>query len=235
MWQSVLIRAIRIPIRKRILELYDRGRSTREIAQFSGFASRRCGACASSFGSVARWSRRRTCADARHCSPKSGSSDCGICYRSSPMPRWPSWARGWTGRFAPPRSISGCGGWVGSLKETLAAAEQKRPDVAAKRARWHKQLAAEPPAHLVFLDESGANTKMTRLRGGAGWAKTVPTCATSSNESASIPKTDLASCSPTNGESRGKLTLTSPVPQTSRPHVYNRPVPKRPFNFQPSE
>jgi transposase len=37
LWQSVLMRAIPIPIRKRILELYDRGKSTREIAQFSGF------------------------------------------------------------------------------------------------------------------------------------------------------------------------------------------------------
>ena len=37
MWQSVLMRAIPIPIRKRILELYERDRSTREIAQFSGF------------------------------------------------------------------------------------------------------------------------------------------------------------------------------------------------------
>ena len=31
------MRAIPIPIRKRILELYDSGRSTRDIAQFSGF------------------------------------------------------------------------------------------------------------------------------------------------------------------------------------------------------
>jgi transposase len=31
------MRAIPIAIRKRILELYDRGKSTREIAQFSGF------------------------------------------------------------------------------------------------------------------------------------------------------------------------------------------------------
>src|ERR1017187_787249 len=31
------MRAIPIPIRKRILELYDRGKSTREIARFSGF------------------------------------------------------------------------------------------------------------------------------------------------------------------------------------------------------
>ena len=31
------MRAIPIPIRKRILELYERGKSTREISQFSGF------------------------------------------------------------------------------------------------------------------------------------------------------------------------------------------------------
>lgn len=31
------MRAIPIPIRKRILELYERGKNTREIAQFSGF------------------------------------------------------------------------------------------------------------------------------------------------------------------------------------------------------
>lgn len=37
MWQSMLMRAIPIPIRKRILELYERGKSTREVAQFSGF------------------------------------------------------------------------------------------------------------------------------------------------------------------------------------------------------
>ena len=31
------MRAIPVPIRKRILELYERGKGTREIAQFSGF------------------------------------------------------------------------------------------------------------------------------------------------------------------------------------------------------
>ena len=39
--------------------------------------------------------------------------------------------------------------------------------MAEKRARWHEQLAAERTTHLVFVDESGANTKMTRLRGRA--------------------------------------------------------------------
>jgi transposase len=37
--------------------------------------------------------------------------------------------------------------------------------VAAKRAGWHKSLAGESPARLVFVDESGANTQMTRWRG----------------------------------------------------------------------
>ena len=47
------------------------------------------------------------------------------------------------------------------------AAEQNRPDVAEKRARWHEQLAAELLTGLVFVDESGANTQMTRWRGRA--------------------------------------------------------------------
>jgi transposase len=39
--------------------------------------------------------------------------------------------------------------------------------VAEKRAHWHEQFAAELLQRLVFVDESGANTKMTRLRGRA--------------------------------------------------------------------
>src|SRR5579862_2479222 len=37
MWQSWGMRAIPIPLRKRILELYEQGKNTREIAQFSAF------------------------------------------------------------------------------------------------------------------------------------------------------------------------------------------------------
>jgi len=36
--------------------------------------------------------------------------------------------------------------------------------VAEKRARWHEQLTNEPATALVFDDESGATTKLTRLR-----------------------------------------------------------------------
>jgi transposase len=39
--------------------------------------------------------------------------------------------------------------------------------VAEKRAQWHERLVSHPVQRLVFVDESGANTKMTRLRGRA--------------------------------------------------------------------
>ena len=47
----------------------------------------------------------------------------------------------------------------------MHAAEQQRPDVAEQRKHWHESLAAVPPARLLFVDESGANTKMARLSG----------------------------------------------------------------------
>jgi transposase len=37
--------------------------------------------------------------------------------------------------------------------------------VAEQRNHWHERLAAVPARRLVFVDESGANTKMTRLYG----------------------------------------------------------------------
>ena len=37
--------------------------------------------------------------------------------------------------------------------------------MAAKRAHWHENLAGDAPTRLVFVDESGANTKMTRWGG----------------------------------------------------------------------
>lgn len=53
------------------------------------------------------------------------------------------------------------------FKKTLLASEQDRPDVAAARQAW---MGRQPrirlePHRLVFLDETGTNTKMTRLYG----------------------------------------------------------------------
>jgi transposase len=52
-------------------------------------------------------------------------------------------------------------------KKTLHAQEQKSPRVQAKRRAFQKRLAAVDPAHLVFVDESGATTSLTRTHGRA--------------------------------------------------------------------
>jgi transposase len=60
-----------------------------------------------------------------------------------------------------------CGspGWGGVVKKTLHAAEQSRPDVVAQRKQWPQRLAGVSVHRLVFVDESGANTQMTRRYG----------------------------------------------------------------------
>jgi len=79
------------------------------------------------------------------------------------MPRWRNWARRWSGQH--PRLTSGSAGWAGAVKKTLHAAEQSRPDVAAQRKQWPQRLADVSADRLGFVDESGANTQMTRRYG----------------------------------------------------------------------
>ncbi len=50
-------------------------------------------------------------------------------------------------------------------KKTAHAAEQDRPDVALRRLAWLKSQPDLDPRRLVFIDETGASTKMARLRG----------------------------------------------------------------------
>jgi transposase len=50
-------------------------------------------------------------------------------------------------------------------KKSQHAAEQQRADVAQARADWHALQAELNPEHLVFIDETGASTKMARLYG----------------------------------------------------------------------
>jgi transposase len=52
-------------------------------------------------------------------------------------------------------------------KKTLHAQEQDSPAAQAKRQAFQQKLAAVDPEHLVFVDESGANTGMTRTHGRA--------------------------------------------------------------------
>jgi transposase len=58
---------------------------------------------------------------------------------------------------APPRLVA--------QKKSLRAAEQDRPDVAEARGKWRAGQADINQERLVFIDESGASTKMTRLYG----------------------------------------------------------------------
>lgn len=55
--------------------------------------------------------------------------------------------------------------WFAAKKKSLRAAEQDRPDVAKAREEWRASQAGMDPERLVFIDESGASTKMTRLYG----------------------------------------------------------------------
>ncbi len=50
-------------------------------------------------------------------------------------------------------------------KKTAHAAEQDRPDVAARRWAWFESQPDLDPERLVFIDETGASTKMARRRG----------------------------------------------------------------------
>jgi hypothetical protein len=52
-------------------------------------------------------------------------------------------------------------------KKVIHAAEQDRLDVAERRAAWRGRQQGLDPDKLVFIDEFGANTKMTRTRGRA--------------------------------------------------------------------
>jgi len=49
----------------------------------------------------------------------------------------------------------------------VRAAEQERPDVAEARQRWTSDQPRLDPGKLVFVDETGASTKMARLYGRA--------------------------------------------------------------------
>jgi transposase len=59
-------------------------------------------------------------------------------------------------------------------KKTRRAAERDTPRVQAQRRTFKRKVAAVDPAHLVFVDETGANTAMTRTYGRAPRGERVP-------------------------------------------------------------
>jgi transposase len=59
------------------------------------------------------------------------------------------------------------GARLGPEEKALRAAEQDREDVARARAAWRAELAGLEPRRLIFLDESGIDTRMTRTHARA--------------------------------------------------------------------
>lgn len=116
------VKAIPVPVRERILKLYDQGKGTAEIAAGLGYcvaAVRRvrqhCKACGTLEPQTHRCGRKSLLTESRRV-----------------------------------------------RLETLLAL---RPDVAVQRKEWPRRLAGGPTACLVFVDESGASTQMTRRYG----------------------------------------------------------------------
>src|SRR3954469_5358180 len=60
-------------------------------------------------------------------------------------------------------------------KKVPRAAEQDRPDVRERRREFCEELAGIDPRRLVFVDECGANTAMTRRYGRAPAGQRVDT------------------------------------------------------------
>ena len=66
--------------------------------------------------------------------------------------------------------MTSCVPGISALKKTAHASEQERSDVQEAKAVWRKRqawLLAHPEriGNIVFIDETGINTKMARLRG----------------------------------------------------------------------
>jgi transposase len=58
--------------------------------------------------------------------------------------------------------------WPAAQEKTLHASEQERPDVAAARANWWAEVMEQvDPDRLVFLAESGLDTRLTRTHARA--------------------------------------------------------------------
>src|SRR5436305_3624204 len=62
-------------------------------------------------------------------------------------------------------------------KKTLHAQEQDSPRVQKQRKAFKEKMAAVDPDHLVFVDEHGVNTAMTRTHGRAPQGERVKAAA----------------------------------------------------------
>jgi transposase len=155
-------------VRKRIIELYEQNKSTREIAEMFGICrsgTRRIKQNLRERGTIAP--RPRNAGRKPKLTPEvaqqirdyvAADPDCTREELKNALNLMVS--------------LQAISKWLKKLglvlkKKSLHAKEQDRPDVKAARELWHDHLKDVPIEKLVFLDESGAQTNMTRTRGRA--------------------------------------------------------------------
>ena len=87
--------------------------------------------------------------------------------RARRTPRLSNCAKRWASVAASWQFTTRSNAWDTGIKKTLTASEQERADVKERRAQWIARQESLPVESLVFLDETGAKTNMTRLRARA--------------------------------------------------------------------
>ena len=157
------MKAIPVPVRERIIHLYGQGKSTCDIADSLGY-------CVAVVRRVRQhFKARGTLEPQTHrCGRKTLLSARRRERLQRLVTRQPDATLAELGaHFQRPTSTMDL--WLKRLglncKKTLHAAEQSRPDMAEQRRQWPQRLAGVPTERLVFLDESGASTQMTRRHG----------------------------------------------------------------------
>ena len=117
------------------------------------------------------------------------------------------------------RSITRSLGW---------ASEQDRPDIArARRRAWWRRQASFDPARLIFLDESGAKTNMTRLRGRAPRARRVHASAPHGHWCTTTMISSIRLDGSTACMTLGGATDTEAVPRLCREGPLSHPASRR--------
>src|ERR1039458_9607367 len=66
-----------------------------------------------------------------------------------------------------PAGVEGCSGWGCGVKKSLHAQEQDTEEGQRRRQAWREQVSQIDRERLVFLDESGVTTQLTRRYGRA--------------------------------------------------------------------
>ena len=152
-----------VAVRERIIHLYEQGNRTKEIASVLGY-------CVAAVRRVRQnFKRRGTLEPQTHqCGRKTLLTPARQARLQALLGKDPDATLAELGaKFKHPTSTMDL--WLDRLgyscKKTLHASEQSRPDVVEQRKAWREKLADLPAAKLVFVDESGANTQMTRRYG----------------------------------------------------------------------